>query len=167
MEQSFWFILIGVSIYVLHSVWKNRPSGISCAVDVAVGIFIGVWIGYTRSMNFGFGPLPLWFTGGMGGLTAIILWLVDHLQLLTRQALKYSIVIVLSLIHAGISYSVFMFIRLSPVSAVLSHDSKTRLFFHILLVSAVSLVGYTFPARILRTPSGKARPPYGEESEEE
>jgi cytochrome c oxidase subunit IV len=166
MEQSFWFILVGISIYILHSVRKDRPPGVSCAADVAVGIVIGVGIGYSRPMNFGFGPLPLWFTGGMGGLAAIILWLVDHLQLLTRQALKYSIVIVLSLIHAGISYSVFMLIRLSPVSTLLSHDSKTRLFIHILLVSAVSLVGYTFPARMLRTPSGKVRTDSEESGEE-
>jgi hypothetical protein len=158
MEQSFWFILIGISIYILHSVWKNHLPAVSCAADVLIGSFIGIWIGYSRSMNFGFGTLPLWFTGGMGGLAALILWLVDHLKLLTRQALKYSIVIGLSLVHAGISYTAFMLIRLSQVSAFLSDDSKTRFFIHILLISAVSLVGYTLPARMLRVPSDTAHP---------
>ena len=107
-------------------------------------------------MNFGFGDLPLWFTGGMGGLAALILWAVDRLQLLSRQTLKYSIVIVLSLIHATVSYSVFLMIHLSRSTDVLTAQNKTGLFIHILLISAISLVGYTIPARVLQTASGRA-----------
>lgn len=157
MEQSFWFIVVGITVFILHKVWKKRPDSFGLAVDVLIGTGIGILIGYSRPMNFGFGILPLWFTGGMGGLAALILWAVGRLRLLTRQTLKYSIVIVLSLIHAAVSYSVFMLIYLSRLSVILTEQNKTRLFIHILLISAVSLVGYTIPARVLQTASGGVR----------
>jgi hypothetical protein len=146
MEQSFWFILVGITVFILHRVWKNRSESFGWAVDTLIGSGIGIWIGFSRPMNFGLGNLPLWFTGGMGGLAAFMLWLVHRLQLLNRQALKYNIVI---------CYSAFMLILAAQISALLSPENKFGLFIHILLVSTLSMVGYTFPARVLQTSSRK------------
>ena len=151
MENSFWFVLIGGALYGLHRFWKNKTSIYLGILDVLLGAGIGMLLGQIRPIHIGYDILPLWFTATAGGLSAIILWLSERWRLFEKHTVQYSLMILMSLLHAGLLFILYKNTLLLKMPDFLPPPGHLRIFIQILLLSAVSLVGFTFPKRAFRT----------------
>lgn len=155
MENSFWFVLIGGTVYGLHRLWKHKISVYLGLLDVLSGAGIGIMLGQLMPVHIGYDILPLWFTATAGGLSAIILWLSERWRLFEKHTVQYSLMILMSLLHAGLLFILYKNTLLPKIPDYLPPPGHLRIFIQILLVSAVSLVGFTFPKRAFRVSAQK------------
>jgi hypothetical protein len=153
MENSFWFVCVGLAIFGLHCLRHKFPFRLSWLAYAATGAGIGVLIGRVRPVEIDGFMIPLWYAAYMGGLAALLLWGADQLNLLSRDIFKYTIVIVLSLIHAFVSYTLLKIVIPVHEPELIFPRFHLNLFFQILLISTVSIVGFSFPARLMKQPS--------------
>lgn len=150
MEVSFWFTFVGLTIYGLHHLWHRYPVPLTWLIDILAGAGIGALIGQARPVHFGYSVVPVWLTAFSGGLSAVMLWGADRLKLFEKQPVQYSLMIMMSIIHASIFILMYKWYILSQLSDYLSQPQNFTLFVHILLISALSFIGFTFPKRLLK-----------------
>lgn len=151
METSFYFIFIGLGIYGLHHLWEKHPVPCTWGIDIAIGAAAGALIGHFNPLIIGYSALPVWLTTLSGALTALMLWSADHLRLFQKRTVQYSLMIIMSLIHASMLLFIYQWRILPHIPDLLQRPDNFSLFIHLLLISAVSFVGFTFPKRILKT----------------
>ncbi|MBN1780384.1 hypothetical protein JW948_04605 [bacterium] len=157
MESSIWFVLTGLAVFVLHRIRHGHPFRMSWLIDLIAGGTIGFLIGWIRPVEFGTGPLPLWLTACMGGLTALMLWYADYFSLFTRTTMQYSIVVVLSLVHAGIGFGLYRAAVPPVVADFIFPGNQMSIFVQFLFISAISFVGFSIPARLWKGPGEDSR----------
>jgi hypothetical protein len=151
METAFWFIAIGLTIYGMHHIRDRYSIPYIWIVDLLAGAGIGALIGGFRPVTVGFFVLPPRFTSLSGGLSGIMLWSADRLRLFEKQTVQYSLMIMMSLIHASVLYFIYRWEIASQIPEGLPSSGNFSLYIHLLLISAVSFVGFTFPKRLLKT----------------
>jgi len=151
MEASFWFIFVGLIIYGLHVLWRRYPVPLTWLIDILTGAGIGLLIGSKRPVTAGTIVIPLWLCIFSGALSAAMLWCSDRFKLFEKRSVQYSLMIILSSIHAGIILLVYQWQHLSQISDAIPNPGNYFIFIHFLLISALSFVGFTFPKRLLKT----------------
>ena len=148
MESSLLFFFVGLAIFGVNRLVKTQREGVRMvgflSTGIAAGFVVGLIVGTPWPESY---HMPLSLVPAITGLAGILLYFAEKGQMITRPGIQYMATILLGLILTGLSYSFVWIYRHVNGLFPLSGQGKQLLFMLLLLVSFLTVFGYTFPER--------------------
>lgn len=152
MESVFLFFLVGLSVFLIKHLVKNRSAGVQFLAYLGSGLFSGWVVGLAAgSALSAVAAIPREGAVVMGGLAGVILYAAERGGLLTRPGIRYFATILLGLVLAGLSYVMMvLYAGLGRGVAYRAPAGGARVPLTFVLVGFLTVFGYTFPERWFR-----------------
>lgn len=148
MESSLLFFLVGLSVYGVEKLMKDKAESMRLIAFVGAGLLSALVLGLLVGDSlFPWITLPAWWMPVMGGLAGLLMFGADRLRIVTRPGVRYIATLLLGAIMAGICYGLAL---LAGVELGLNLDPNTAgriIPLTFVLVGFLTVFGYTFPAR--------------------
>ena len=148
MEAPFVLFIIGLSIWGMKVLLSNKMKQVPWYLFFATGLVIGTVLSLIIGSSL-LPPLviPWYLLGLMGGIASQLLYLAYRFQWFFRAGLEYVVSLVLGGILAVIFYFLFAIYLKSQKLDIVIHSYSTTLWFSMILMGFVIILGYSFPER--------------------
>jgi hypothetical protein len=151
MEFALLFFMAGLFIFAVKHGVQEKSRSIQFMAFLVTGIVSGIIISFAAKppwpddMSIPRQAIPI-----LAGLAGILLFIVERYKLISRPGILYFITIILGLIHACISYMLFIVYKFITSGSFQTPANGTGFFIVLLLIGFVTMFGYTFPERWFR-----------------
>jgi hypothetical protein len=144
----FFFFLVGLIIYIAKCLSEKKANqSIRLLIFTGSGFFSGGLVGLVFHKFFFFTyQLPSIYYAVSCGFAGIVLYAAEKYHVFTRPGIQYISTILLGIIHACISYLLFLLYNITFRVKVVSH-SKAEILFSFVLMGLITIFGYGFPER--------------------
>jgi hypothetical protein len=148
MESSLLFFLLGLSVFGVTFMIKDRPQWIRIVAFIVTGTLSGAIVGFIggeRMLVMLQLPRPL--PAGIGAVAGIVLYSADKVGLIHKPGIQYFVTILLGSILAVISYILLLIYQsILPAEHIVSPPTRL-LALSFFLIGFLTVFGYTFPER--------------------
>ena len=157
MESSLLFFFVGLAIFGVNRLVAHQPEWVRMvgflSASIAAGFVVGLIAGTPWPESY---HMPLSLVPAITGMAGILLYFSEKGRMITRPGIQYMATVLLGLMLTGLSYGFVWIYRHARGLFPLSGQGKQLLFMLLLLVSFLTVFGYTFPERwFKRTASEK------------
>lgn len=148
MEAPFTLFLIGLALWGMKVLLARKRSPVPWYAFVLTGLASGVLLGLVIGNSL-MPPLciPWYLLSIMGGISGIFLYLADRYAWFFKPGIEYIITLLLGGGLGILFYALFnIYLRVSHLT-VFIQSYNTTLWFSMILMGFVIVLGYSFPER--------------------
>ena len=148
MEAPFVLFIIGLSIWGMKTLISAKIQQVPWYLFLVTGLAIGTVLSLIIGSSL-LPPLviPWYLLGLMGGIASLLLYLAYRFQWFFKAGLEYVVSLVLGGVLAVIFYFLFAIYLKSQKLDIIIHSYNTTLWFSMILMGFVIILGYSFPER--------------------
>lgn len=157
MEAPFILFVIGLMLWVIKTFLSRKLESVPWYLFLITGTVMGIILSLAIGSSL-LPPLeiPWYLLGIMGGIASLVIYTAYRTNLFFQRGFEYVVTLVLGGLLGIIFYMMFnIYLRLQHLEVII-HSYNTTLWFSMILMGFVIVLGYSFPERFQkRRPSDK------------